>query len=90
MVPHEQLRLGAQLGLGWRRQWQVFGAPILRATLPGAFLVVFLFCVTSFAAALILGGGPKATTVELAIYQAFRFDFDLAKAALGCHVTLQA
>jgi len=81
MVPPEQLRLGTQLGLGWRRQWQVFGAPILRATLPGAFLVVFLFCITSFAAALILGGGPKATTVELAIYQALRLEFDLGSAA---------
>lgn len=81
MVPPEQLRLTAQLGLGWRGQWRVLGAPILRASLPGAFLVVFLFCVTSFAAALILGGGPGATTVELAIYQALRLDFDLGGAA---------
>ena len=27
-----------------------------------------------------LGGGPKATTIEVAIFQAIRFDFDLAKA----------
>ena len=26
--------------------------------------------------------GPRATTVELAIYQAFQFDFDLTRAAL--------
>jgi thiamine transport system permease protein len=32
--------------------------------------------------ALTLGGGPRATTIELAIYQAFRYDFDLGKAAL--------
>ena len=31
--------------------------------------------------ALALGGGPRATTVELAIYQAFRFDFDMGRAA---------
>ena len=31
---------------------------------------------------LILGGGPAATTVELAIYQAVRFEFDLTRAAL--------
>jgi thiamine transport system permease protein len=29
-----------------------------------------------------MGGGPRATTIELAIYQAVRFDFDLGKAAL--------
>jgi thiamine transport system permease protein len=54
----------------------------LRATVPGAALVIFLICTTSFAVALTLGGGPRATTVELAIYQAFRFDFDLGRAAL--------
>ena len=31
--------------------------------------------------ALALGGGPKATTIELAIYQSLRFDFNFAKAA---------
>ena len=28
-----------------------------------------------------MGGGPKATTVELAIYQAFFYDLDFSKAA---------
>jgi thiamine transport system permease protein len=55
---------------------------MLREVVPGALLVIFLICLTSFAVALALGGGPRATTVELAIYQAFRFDFDLGKAAL--------
>lgn len=55
---------------------------MLRAVLPGAALVIFLICLTSFAVALTLGGGPAATTVELAIYQAVRFDFDLGRAAL--------
>ena len=32
--------------------------------------------------ALTLGGGPRATTIELAIYQAVRFEFDLGRAAL--------
>ena len=49
--------------------------------LPGGFVLVFLLCMTSFAVALTLGGGPRATTVELAIYQALRFDFDLGRAA---------
>ena len=56
-------------------------APMLRDVLPGAFVLVFLLCMTSFAVALTLGGGPRATTLELAIYQAVRFDFDLGRAA---------
>ena len=81
-IPAERFRLAASLGMGERDVNRVLERPMLRATLPGAFLVVFLLCLTSFAVALALGGGPKATTVELAIYQAFRFDFDLGKAAL--------
>jgi thiamine transport system permease protein len=55
---------------------------MLRAVVPSTFLVIFLICLTSFAVALTMGGGPRATTVELAIYQALRFDFHLGKAAL--------
>lgn len=81
-IPGEHFRLAAQLGMGPREVAQHLERPMLRAVLPGAFVTVFLLCTTSFAVALALGGGPKATTVELAIYQAFRFDFDLSKAAL--------
>lgn len=55
---------------------------MLMRALPGAWLVIFALCLSSFAVVLVLGGGPKATTLELAIYQAFRFDFDLARAAM--------
>ena len=55
---------------------------MLVQVLPGAALVIFVICITSFAVALTLGGGPRATTVELAIYQALRFEFDLTRAAV--------
>ena len=80
-VPAERLRLAAALGFGPRDIFRQIEWPLLRETIPGAFLVIFLICLTSFAVALALGGGPRATTVELAIYQAFRFDFDLGRAA---------
>lgn len=78
-IPSERFRLAATLNapVGRLLEW-----PMLRTTVPGVFLVVFLICLTSFAVALTLGGGPRATTVELAIYQAVRFDFDLGRAAL--------
>jgi len=81
-IPAERFRLAASLGFSSGDIVRTLEWPMLRATAPGAFMVVFLICLTSFAVALTLGGGPKATTVELAIYQAFRFDFDLARAAL--------
>src|SRR3546814_19584569 len=35
---------------------------------------------TAVAVVLTLGGGPTATTLEVAVYQALRFDFDLGRA----------
>lgn len=80
-IPAERFRLAAALGFG---PWGVFRHlewPMLRAAAPRAFVLIFLICLTSFAVALTLGGGPRATTIELAIYQAFSFDFDLGRAA---------
>lgn len=78
-IPVERFRLAASLNapVGRLLEW-----PMLRAVVPSTFLVIFLICLTSFAVALTMGGGPRATTVELAIYQAVRFDFDLGRAAL--------
>jgi len=81
-IPAERFRLAAALGFGPRDIARVLEWPMLRAVLPGAFMVIFVICTTSFAVVLALGGGPRATTVELAIYQAFRFDFDLSHAAV--------
>jgi thiamine transport system permease protein len=81
-IPAERLRLAAQLGCGPREIRQLLEWPMLARVVPGALAVVFAICLTSFAVALTLGGGPRATTIELAIFQAFRFDFDLGRAAL--------
>ncbi|MEM9524280.1 MAG: thiamine/thiamine pyrophosphate ABC transporter permease ThiP [Pseudomonadota bacterium] len=80
-IPGERFRLARALGFGPRDIAHHLERPMLREMVPGAFLLIFLICMTSFAVALTLGGGPRATTVELAIYQAFRFEFDLGKAA---------
>ncbi|MCU0907274.1 MAG: thiamine/thiamine pyrophosphate ABC transporter permease ThiP [Rhodobacteraceae bacterium] len=80
-IPAERFRLAASLNLPEQTLFRVIEWPMLRAVLPGAFAVIFLICTGSFAVALTLGGGPAATTVELAIFQAFRFDADLTRAA---------
>ncbi len=78
-IPAERFRLAEAMGANVYRTLE---RPMLREVLPGATLVIFLICLTSFAVALIMGGGPRATTVELAIYQAFRFDGALDRAAM--------
>lgn len=81
-VPQARFRLAAQLGMGPREVRRFLEWPMLKERVPPAVLVIFLICLSSFAVALTLGGGPRATTLELAIYQAFRFEFDLGRAAL--------
>lgn len=79
-VPSDQWRLASQLGMGARASFRLIEWPAMRAALPGIAGLVFMLCVTSFTIVLTLGGGPAATTLEVAIYQALRFDFDPARA----------
>ncbi|WP_299970141.1 thiamine/thiamine pyrophosphate ABC transporter permease ThiP [uncultured Roseobacter sp.] len=81
-IPAERFRLAAQLDLPPATLRRTLEYPLLVQIVPGAAALIFVICLTSFAVALTLGGGPRATTIELAIYQAFRFDFDLARASL--------
>jgi thiamine transport system permease protein len=81
-IPSERFRLAGQLQMTPRALFLALEWPMLRQVLPGVAALIFVICLTSFAVALTLGGGPRATTIELAIYQAFRFDFDLGRAAL--------
>jgi thiamine transport system permease protein len=80
-IPGEQRQLAAQLGM---RGWSFFRFvewPWLRRQIPVAALI-FMLCFASFATVLSLGGGPQATTIELAIYQALSYDYDPGRAAL--------
>ncbi|GAB4394561.1 MAG: thiamine/thiamine pyrophosphate ABC transporter permease [Kiloniellaceae bacterium] len=79
-VPPETWRVASQYGLRSRDIFRLIEWPALRTVLPGAAGLVFMLCFTSFAVVLTLGGGPKATTLEVAVYQALRFDFDLGRA----------
>ena len=79
-LPAEYWRLAAQLGMPPAAVWRFVEWPALRAVLPGVALLVFLLCATSFTVVLVLGGSPARATLEVAIYQALRFDFDPPRA----------
>jgi thiamine transport system permease protein len=75
-IPPAQHRLADSLGLtGWPRI-AALELPVLAAALPGAFLLIFLFALSSFGIVLTLGGGPSAANLEVLVYQALRLDFD--------------
>jgi thiamine transport system permease protein len=81
-IPGEQRQIAAQLGM---RGWSFFRFvewPWLRRQIPPVAALIFMLCFASFATVLSLGGGPQATTIELAIYQALSYDYDPGRAAL--------
>lgn len=87
-VPAARLRNASQLGLrGWWL-WRGVEWPAIKPVLPGLSALVFTLCFTSFAIIMTLGGGPRYTTLEVAIYQSLRFEFDFARAALLALVQL--
>ncbi|EJG0782696.1 thiamine/thiamine pyrophosphate ABC transporter permease ThiP [Vibrio parahaemolyticus] len=81
-IPAEQHKLCAHLGMSHWDKFRWVEWPRLRQQLPHVCGLVFMLCFTSFATVMALGGGPKSTTIELAIYQAIKFDFDLQAGAL--------
>lgn len=80
-VPPDQWRLAAQLGMGPRATFRLIEWPAMRRVIPGVAALIFMLCVTSFTLVLTLGGGPGATTLEVAIYQSLLFDFEPARTA---------
>ncbi|WP_148862284.1 thiamine/thiamine pyrophosphate ABC transporter permease [Marinobacter fonticola] len=87
-IPTNQWRIAAQLGLDSGPIWKTLEWPSLRRLLPGLAAFIFTLCFTSFAVVMTLGGGPKSTTVEVAIYQALRYEFDFSQAAILAVVQL--
>ena len=67
-IPGEQRQIAAQLGMrGYAFSASSNGRGC--AGIPAVAALIFMLCFASFATVLSLGGGPKATTIELAIYR---------------------
>ncbi|WP_421590156.1 thiamine/thiamine pyrophosphate ABC transporter permease [Shinella sp. M27] len=81
-IPPEYWLTSANLGMGSGATFRLIEWPVIRRVLPGIAGLIFMLCAASFTVVLTLGGGPAATTIEVAIYQALRFDFDPQRAVL--------
>ena len=55
--------------------------PLYKKIMPLLFAIIFTYCAFSFTIVLTLGGKPTYNTIEVAIYQAVKYDFDLPLAA---------
>jgi thiamine transport system permease protein len=80
-IPGEQRQIAAQLGMRGYPFSVWWSGPGYAGKFPrrGTDLYALLRQLRHRAVA---GGGPRATTIELAIYQALNFDYDPARAAM--------
>ncbi len=79
-LPAEYWLLSSSLGMKPLSVFRFVEGPATLRVLPGVAGLIFMLCATSFTLVLVLGGGPAATTLEVAIYQSLRFDFDPPRA----------
>lgn len=79
--PGERRRLASALGFTAADCFRHLDWPVIRREAPALAVLVFLLCFTSFAIVLSLGGGPANATLEVAIYEAVRFEADFVRAA---------
>ncbi len=80
LIDTHQHQIATQLGLNAWQKFLYLELPVLKQVMPHVASLVFVLCFTSFAIVLALGGGAKYTTIEVAIYQAIKYDFDLQMA----------
>ena len=64
------------LGAGRFRSFFTITLPQLMPAVLSAASIIFLFCFSSFAIILVLGGGPKYTTIEVEIYRLAKVSFN--------------
>ncbi len=81
MIDEQQHKISTQLGLSPLRKFLYLELPVIRQQIPHLASFIFMLCFTSFAIVLALGGA-KATTLEVAIYQAIKYDFDFNLAGI--------
>jgi thiamine transport system permease protein len=75
-ISDSQYQLADTLGFSTWRKFVWIKSPVILEAIQPIFVLIFLLCFSSFTVVLTMGGGPANTNLEVAIYQALKFDFD--------------
>ena len=79
-IPDSSWILARQLKFNRWQRFRLIELPSLSANASLIFGFITILCFNSFAVVLALGGGPQSTTLEVAIYQALKYDFNIPEA----------
>ena len=76
-IPKERYKLAKSLNFSVFKRFLLIEFPAIKLSLKSISSTIFLLCFTSFAIVLTLGGSPSYNTLEVAIYEAVKLDFDI-------------
>jgi len=76
-IPKERYKLAKSLNFSASKRFLLIEWPAIKLSLKSISSTIFLLCFTSFAIVLTLGGSPSYNTLEVAIYEAVKLDFDI-------------
>lgn len=79
-IPLKYIEISKTLRMGFIAHIIKLEWPILKQNLFSVFSLIFVLCFLSFAIVMTLGGGPKTSTIEVAIYQSAIFELNFNKA----------
>ncbi|MCH9853301.1 MAG: hypothetical protein K0U45_07325 [Alphaproteobacteria bacterium] len=80
-IPEQVWKNALLLNFQARDYFRYIEYPLYKKITPLLFGIIFTYCAFSFTIVLTLGGKPSYNTLEVAIYQAVKYDFDLPLAA---------
>lgn len=82
LIPIEKIYISESLQItGWD-YFCLIEWPYLKAKIKSTIIIVFILCFSSLTTILTLGGGPKNTNLEVAIFHALSYDYNTVVAAI--------
>lgn len=80
-LPRTEEYASYMLGKGKLRTFLSVTLPRLKGTVASSFILIFLYCFSSFSIVMILGGKPSFSTLEAEIYRRVHINADMQSAA---------
>ncbi|MDA1181855.1 MAG: ABC transporter permease subunit, partial [Proteobacteria bacterium] len=81
-IPRNYYEISESINLNFLGNIFKLEIPIIKQSLFAVFSIIFSLCFLSFAIVMALGGSPKNSTLEVAIFQYALFDLNFNKAII--------
>ena len=81
-IPKKYVEVAKSMNYSFWQNYLYLEWPIIRQNFFSIFSIIFILCFLSFAIVMALGGGPRYSTLEVAIYQSIFFELDFNKAII--------